>query len=137
MEGVAVIRTAEEGDKKVIGAESGFVMPDEGQGLMIITDEVGEIIDTVGEDLALGSAQQNGPYLFFIRPNLIGSDKTIKLTCMCGTVLHWGPPHNEADLFCASCNARFIIDVVEGGGDYMQTGAGPIKIIGTDSDGVT
>lgn len=75
---------------------------------------------------------RNNEYYFFIKTGLIGSERIIDLTCMCGTLRRWHPPHNDGDLYCKNCGSHFNLMAVDGDGGYIITSSGPIKIIGAD-----
>jgi hypothetical protein len=75
---------------------------------------------------------RNNQYYFFIKKGLIGSEKTIDLTCMCGTRKDWQSPHEQSNLYCKNCGSHFNLLEVDGGGGYIITSDGPVKVIGSD-----
>jgi hypothetical protein len=135
MDGAAAVSTPE-GIVPVIGTEKGLVIVDDGEEA---DDEEETFIplklgDRIGENFDPGSEPKAGPYVFFIKPGLIGSAHTIILPCMCKTVLRWPPPHDESALECRACGARFILQVVDGPADHVMTGDGSVKIIGANPE---
>jgi len=75
---------------------------------------------------------RNNQYYFFIKKGLIGSDKTISLTCMCQTTNNWEPPHEMTKLYCKNCGSKFNLLEIEGDSGYVITSNGPSRIIGSD-----
>ncbi|MBU0690673.1 hypothetical protein KKC97_00225 [bacterium] len=74
---------------------------------------------------------RNSQYYFFIRQGLIGSNEAIDLTCMCGTIRRWQPPHDLSDIYCNNCGSKFNLLEIEGDPGYVITSSGPIKVIGS------
>lgn len=85
------------------------------------------IISKITADLGT----RNNQYYFFIRQGLIGSKETINLTCMCGAINHWNPPHDLTNIYCKKCGSQFTLIEVEGDPGYIITSNGPVKVIGS------
>lgn len=121
---------------KVIGADDGVALVDNGQLGMIMKKEGIEkagtfnIINMIGEEKKENSEVELGPYVFPVKVGLIGKENDITLKCMCGHENKWQFPHNENDLKCSSCLARFVIMELEGEGKYMMAGNQKIPVIG-------
>lgn len=94
-----------------------------------ISRTITERITKISSDLAT----RNNNYFFPIKAGLIGSDKTIDLTCRCGTTRFWQPPHEMYELYCKDCGSQFGFMELSGEGGYIITGDGPIRIIGSDA----
>jgi hypothetical protein len=84
------------------------------------------------EKVTAGLKSRNNIYYFFVRSDLIKSNETIQLPCICGTVRHWKHPRNASDLFCESCGSSFNLIELEGDPGYIITSNGPIKVIGSN-----
>lgn len=93
-----------------------------------VVEGITSLIDTTINRLKT----RNNEYYFFIKNGLIGSEKAVDLTCMCGTLRQWHPPHDDSELYCKNCGSHFNLLAVDGDGGYVITSSGPIKIIGAD-----
>lgn len=89
------------------------------------------LILEVSKKISADLKTRNNQYYFIIIKGLIGSDKTIPLKCMCGTVKQWKPPHNST-AYCQNCGSRFSFMEMETGTGYVFTSNGPVKPIGSD-----
>ncbi len=138
MDGVALV--SKDGIlNKVIGTDNGVALVDDGQGLMIMEEKELEELESsepllvtniVGKEISQQIKRDSGPYYFPIKKGLIGGNEDIVLKCMCGNENLWKFPHNENDLECNSCLARFVMMELEGKGKYMMAGDQRIPIIG-------
>ena len=121
---------------KVIGADKGFSLVDNGQLGMIMEKELVEnvgtfqIINVIGEGRTETPQTELGPYIFPIKAGLIGKENEIVLKCMCGHENEWQYPHNENDLRCSSCLARFVAIELEGEGKHIIAGNQKVPVIG-------
>jgi hypothetical protein len=88
-------------------------------------------LEEIRTSISAGMALHFRDYFFPIRDGLIGSSETIDLQCKCGHVRKWAPPHEESERFCENCGSTFGIIVLEGGGGYIMTSEGPIRILGS------
>ena len=84
------------------------------------------------EDVRRRLQTRNNKYYFFIVKDLIGSESTLPLKCMCGATRMWEAPHNMNKLFCENCGSVFSLLEVDKGAGYIITSAGPVKPIGAD-----
>jgi len=96
-----------------------------------VEDLIAEL-DNVAKQLSKAISSRNSKYYFFIKAGLVGSPKSIFLTCMCGATKTWAPPHETTELYCISCGSSFAMLEIEGDGGYIITSNGPIKIVGSD-----
>lgn len=137
MDGVAKV-SKDEVFHEVIGTENGFIIADVGQGLMIMEKEDMEKFDNPRKmkisnfygEKSNENPSLPGPYYFPIKAGLVGKEKEIVLTCMCGCENKWLYPHNESDLKCSSCSAGFHLMELEGEGKYIEADGKRVKIIG-------
>jgi hypothetical protein len=74
---------------------------------------------------------RNNQYYFFIRQGLMASNNVIDLTCMCGTINNWQPPHDLTKIYCNNCGSKFNLIEIEGDPGYIMTSSGPTKVIGS------
>lgn len=133
MDGVALV--SKEGNLiKVIGTDKGVAIADDGQGLMIVEskqdkkeNEPWKIVNIIGRETALESANKGNSYCFYIKTELVNSNKAIALNCKCGGITNWLPPHDE--LKCNNCSASFVFFELEGEGTHVSTSAGLVKVI--------
>ena len=88
---------------------------------------INQIISKILSDLKT----RNSQYYFFIKQGLIGSINIINLTCMCGTINHWEPPHDPSNIYCKNCGSKFNLLEIEGDPGYIITSNGPVKVIGS------
>ncbi|MEA2075834.1 MAG: hypothetical protein U9O85_08945 [Euryarchaeota archaeon] len=95
---------------------------------IIFRKSINQIIEKVKFNLQT----RNNQYYFFIKQGLIGSDKIIDLTCMCGTINQWSPPHDLSNIYCKNCGSKFNLIEIEGDPGYIITSNGPIKVIGSN-----
>lgn len=93
--------------------------------------DINRRIDVLINAVNNGLKTRNNQYYFFIRSGLIGSDKTIELTCRCGETRVWEPPHDDSDLLCKKCGSSFNLIEMEGHPGYIITSNGPVKVIGS------
>jgi len=84
------------------------------------------------EALSKAITSRNSKYYFFVKTGLIGSATSIPLTCMCGAMKTWAPPHTTTELYCKSCGSSFQLLEIDGEGGYVITSNGPVKIIGAN-----
>lgn len=117
---------------EVIGATDGVALFNDGNLGFITEEKVGElqIVRMIGEEEAKNSQKELDPYIFPVKTELIGKENEIVLKCMCSYENKWRFPHNESDLKCSSCLARFVIMELEGNGKYIMAGNQKIPVIG-------
>lgn len=89
-----------------------------------------ERLTAAGDRISEGMSTHFQSYFFPIKDGLIGSTETIDLTCKCGLVRKWNPPHEDSERYCEKCGSSFGIIVLSGGG-YIMTSDGPIRILGS------
>ncbi len=89
-------------------------------------------LNSIRKQTSEAISSRNPKYFFFIKSGLISSENSIPLTCMCGKIRIWTPPHETTKLYCDSCGSSFQLLEVEGNGGYIITSNGPVKIIGAD-----
>lgn len=90
-------------------------------------------INNLSAQIAENFKTRNNKYFFFITEGLVGSDKTIPLTCMCGKTNLWQPPHDLTKIYCSNCGSTFTLEVLSGDPGYIITRNGPIKVIGSSA----
>lgn len=95
--------------------------------------DINKKIDVLINAVNNGLNTRNNQYYFFIRSGLIGSDKTIELTCKCGETRFWVSPHDNGDIFCKKCGSSFNLIEMEGDAGYIITSNGPVKVIGSNA----
>ncbi len=117
---------------KVIGTDDGFVTVDDGNLGFIIEEEIGtlQIVRIIGKEDTENAQPELKSYVFPVKTGLIGKEKEIVLNCMCGYEHKWQFPHNESDLKCSSCLAKFVIMELEGDSKYIMAGNREIPVIG-------
>lgn len=91
------------------------------------------LIEQIISKINAGLRTRNNQYYFFIKNGLIGSQETINLTCMCGAINHWKPPHDLADIYCEKCGSKFVLIEIAGDPGYIITSNGPVKVIGSSA----
>lgn len=91
----------------------------------------GASLSQLQSEMAAALKTRNSEYGFFIKHGLIGSKETIALSCMCGEINHWQPPHDLTIIYCKNCGSRFRLIELEGDPGYIITSSGPVKVIGS------
>jgi len=93
----------------------------------IFEESINRIIAKINSDLQT----RNNQYYFFIKQGLIGTDNIVDLTCICGTINHWQPPHDLSNIYCKNCGSKFNLLEIEGDPGYIITSNGPVKVVGS------
>lgn len=101
-----------------------------------IFKEYQELIDTIILDITNRLNTRNNEYYFPIIKGLIGSNKTINLTCKCNNVTHWSPPHELTNAYCKKCGSRFGFLEFQDNVEYILTSEGPVKVIGSKTQNI-
>ena len=68
-----------------------------------------------------------------IRRELLGTNRTIGIRCMCGGEVKLEPPHHEWNRFCPDCGSRFTLYEVDDAVDYVVSASGVGDVLGGDA----
>lgn len=90
------------------------------------------LLNEISSDIITKLKTRNNEYYFFVRQDLVQSDEVVNLTCMCGEINNWHPPHDLSKAYCKSCGSKFIFIELEGDPGYVITSNGPVKVIGSN-----
>ena len=93
-----------------------------------ISKKLNTLINAINE----GLRTRNSHYYFFIRSDLVGSDKNMELRCRCGEARTWTSPHDKSELYCKKCGSSFSLVEINGNPGYVITSQGLAKVIGSD-----
>lgn len=140
MDGVStVVRDGEY--HSVVGGNGGFVIADQGQGLMIMDeDEVRaqqeelnwRVSQIIGKEFTKPE-DASRTYFFPVKQGIIGSDLEIPFRCECGSDNRWLPPHSASELQCLSCSSRFVAMELEGNGEFVVVDGERVRVFGTEN----
>jgi hypothetical protein len=93
--------------------------------------DINEKLAKLADNINSGLKTRNAEYYFFIRSDIVGSNKKISLPCRCGGIRIWASPHDKSELFCKNCGSSFTLVELEGDPGYICTSQGPVKAIGS------
>lgn len=98
--------------------------------------EYHNLIDFIISHITDELATRNNKYYVPIIKGLIGSNKTIDLTCRCNNIIHWSPPHEPTNVYCKKCGSQFDFVEFQDNVEYILTSEGPVKVIGSKTQNI-